>query len=196
VLGVVAGTDGFGEAGGAVGLEAGEEDGGFDLGAGDGGIEVDGMERGAVNSDRGVALDEVDPCAHQAERLADALHGAVGEGVVADEGEGVRMWGDEAGEHAHGGSRVAAIEGCRGLLEFAGGAGYLDGLVFFVDDGCAEGFHACQGGAGVGTGREVGEAGGALREASQHGVTVRDGFVAREGKRALQSAGGADCPRA
>ena len=45
VLGVVAGEDGFGEAGGAFGLQAGEEDGGLDLGGGDGGGEVDGAEQ-------------------------------------------------------------------------------------------------------------------------------------------------------
>ena len=102
VLGVVAGADGFGEAGGAVGLQAGEEDCGFDLCAGDGSVEVDGVKGAAVDGDGGVAVDEVDAGAHLAEGFADALHGAEGEGVVADEGEGVRVRGDEAGEHAHG----------------------------------------------------------------------------------------------
>ncbi|MCU1253267.1 MAG: hypothetical protein JWQ49_6296 [Edaphobacter sp.] len=109
MLGVVAGADGFGETGGAVGLEAGEEDCGFDLGAGYGGVEVDGVERAAVDCDGGVAVDEIDLCAHLHEGFADALHGAKGEGVVADEGEGVRVRGDEAGEHAHGGAGVAAV---------------------------------------------------------------------------------------
>jgi len=148
---VVARADGFGEARCAVGLEAGEEDGGFDLSAGDGGVEIDGLKRGAVNGDGRVAFDEVDFCAHQAQRFADALHGAVGEGVVADEGEGVRMGGDEAGEHAHGRAGVATVERRGGLLKFAGGAGYLDGLVFFLDDRCAEGLHAGERGVGIGT---------------------------------------------
>ena len=60
VLGVVAGADGLAEAGGAVGLQAGEEDGGLDLRAGDGRVEVDGGERAAVDGDGGVAVDEVD----------------------------------------------------------------------------------------------------------------------------------------
>ncbi len=114
---MVAGADGFGEAGGAFGLQAGEEDCGFDLCAGDGGVEVDGVERAAVDGDGGVAFDEVDACAHLHERLADALHGAEGEGVVADEGEGVRVRGDEAAEHAHGRAGVAAVEWCCGLDE-------------------------------------------------------------------------------
>jgi hypothetical protein len=99
---VVAGADGFGEAGGAVGLEAGEEDGGFDLCGWDGGVEVYGVEWAAVDGDGGVAFDEVHLRAHLHEGFADALHGAEGEGVVADEGEGVRVGSDETGEHAHG----------------------------------------------------------------------------------------------
>ncbi len=76
VLGVVAGADGFGEGGGALGLKAGEEDGGLDLGGGDRRVEVDGVQRAAVDGDGRVAVGEVDACAHLAERLADALHGA------------------------------------------------------------------------------------------------------------------------
>ncbi len=91
------------------GLEACEEDRGFDLCGGDGGVEVDGVERAAVDGDGSVAFDEIDVCAHLREGLADALHGAEGEGVVADHGEGVRVRRDEAGEHAHGGAGVAAV---------------------------------------------------------------------------------------
>ena len=184
VLGVVAGADGLGEAGGAVGLEAGEEDGGLDLRAGDGGVEVDGVERAADDGDRGVtalrsvAAGEVDLCAHGGERLADALHRTEGEGVVADEGEVVRMGGDEASQHAHGGAGVSAVERVLGLDEVAGGAGDFDGLVLLVRDGSAECGHAGEGGVGVCAGGEVREAGGAFGEAGEHGVTVRDGLVA------------------
>ena len=192
VFGVIAGADGFGEAGGAVSLEAGEEDRSFDLRAGDGGVEVDGAERAAVDGNGGVAFDEFDSRAHLAERLAYAFHRTEGEGVVADECEGVRVGGDQAGEHTHGRAGVAAVERRRGLLKFPGAAGDLDGLVFFVDDGRAERFHACEGGVGIGPGGKVGEAGGAFCNAGQHGVTVRDGFVAGQGNRALKGAGGAD----
>ncbi len=70
-----------------------------------------------------VAAGEVDLGAHLRERFADALHGASREGGVAGEDEGVRMRGDEAGEHAHGGAGVAAVEVVLGLLEVSGGAG-------------------------------------------------------------------------
>src|SRR5271163_4806699 len=115
VLGVVAGADGFGEAGGAVGLQTGEEDCGFYLRAWDGSVEVDGLEWAAVDGDGGVAFDKIDLRAHLAEGFADALHGAEGEGVVADESEGVRVRGDESGEHAHGGAGVATVQWAGGL---------------------------------------------------------------------------------
>ena len=190
---MVAGADGFGEAGGAFGLQAGEEDCGLDLGAGDGGVEVDGVERAAVDGDGGVAVAESRCFAPICvERFADALHGAAGEGVVADEGEGVGVRRDEAGEHAHGGAGVAAVERSGGLLECAGDAGDRDGLVRIVDDRGAEGLHAGEGGVRVGAGGEVGEARGAFGDAGEHGVAVGDGLVAGEGEGALQGAGGAD----
>ena len=192
VLGVVAGADRFAEGCNAACLQAGEEDGGFDLGAGDGGVEVDGVERAAVDGDGGVAFDEVHLCAHLAEGLADALHGAEGEGVVADEREGVGVGSDEAGEHTHGGAGVATVEWSGWLLEGAGDSGDVDGFVGVVDDFCAEGFHAGEGGVWVGTGGEVGEPGGAFGKAGQHGVAVGDGFVAGESEGALQVAGGAN----
>ena len=43
VLRVVAGADRLGETGGAFGLKACEEDGGFYLGGGDGSVEVDSL---------------------------------------------------------------------------------------------------------------------------------------------------------
>ncbi len=78
VLGVVAGADGFGEAGGTVGLQTGEEDCSFDLCAWDGSVEVDGLEWAAVDGYGCVAFDEIDARAHLTERFADALHGAEG----------------------------------------------------------------------------------------------------------------------
>jgi hypothetical protein len=192
VLGVVAGEDGFGEAGGAFGLQAGEEDGGFDLRGGDGRGEVDGAERAAVDGNGRVAFDEVEAAAHLGEGFADALHGAQGERVVADEGEGVRMRCDEASEHTHGGAGVAAVEWSGGLAEVASDAGNLDGTVGIADDSCAEGFHAGERGVWIGSGGEVGETRGAFGEAGEHGVTVRDGLVAWDGEGALEAASGTD----
>ena len=159
---------------------------------GNGGVEVDSGERRADDVNGGVAFGQGDLCAHGGEGFADALHGAKGEGVVANEGKLAAMLrGDEAGEHAHSRAGVAAVERGGGLLEGAGDAGDLNvGVV--VDDGGAQGSHAGKGGVGVGAGGEVGQARRALGEAGEHGVTVRDGFVTGEQERALERAGGVD----
>ena len=141
VLGVIAGADGLGEAGGAFGLQAGEEDCGFDLRAWDWGVEVDGVQRAAVDGDGSVAFDEIDACSHLHERFADALHGAEGEGVVTDEGKGVRVRRDETTQHTHRRAGVATVKWGGGLYEGSRGAGDGDGFVLVADDGCAEGFH-------------------------------------------------------
>ena len=178
LFGMVAGADGFGEAGSAVGLETGEEDGCLDLGGWDGRVEVDSMERaadyghGTMATNGTVAAGEVDLGAHLRERLANALHGTLGERVVANQGEGVRMRGDEAGQHSHGAAGVAAVERVLGLAKGSGGAGNLDGLVFFANDSCAECFHAAKRRVRIGAGGEVGEPGGAFGEAGKHGVAV------------------------
>ncbi len=129
---MVAGGDGFGEAGGALGLQACEKHGGLDLGARNGRVEIDGCERGAVDGDRGVAFGQFDLRAHLGQGFADAFHGAWGEGFVTDEGEGVGMRGDEAGEHPHGGTGVSAVERGAWLLELAGGADDFDVAVALV----------------------------------------------------------------
>ena len=192
VLGVVAGEDGFGEAGGAFGLQTGEEDGGLDLGGGDGCGEVDGAERSAVDGDGRVSIYQIKFRTHLAEGIADAIHRAEGEGGVSDEGEGVGVGGDEAGQHAHGRAGVAAVEGRGGLTEGPGDAGDLDGVVWVAEDARAERFHAGERGVGVGAGGEVGQARCAFSEAGEHGVAMRDGLVAGDGERAFEGAGGAD----
>ena len=195
VLGVVAGADGFGEAGGAFGLQSGEEDCGLDLGRWDGRGEVDGVERTAVDSDGRMSIHQIDLRSHFAERFADALHWTEGKGVVADEGEGVRMGGDEAREHAHGRAGVAAIERDGRLAEGSGYSGDFDDCRWActcLDDRCAKGFHAGERRVRVGSGGEVREPRRAFRQPGQHGVAVRDGLVAGDGERTLQRAGGAD----
>ena len=95
---------------GAGGLQAGEQNAGFDLRAGDGRGVVDGVERSAVDGERRVAVGEGEARAHGFERLANALHGAARERGVADEGEAALLRREQAGDHAHGGAGVAAVE--------------------------------------------------------------------------------------
>ena len=49
----------------------------------------------------------------------------------------MRMGGDEAREHPHGGAGVTAIERAGRLTEVAGDSGDLDGAVVALDDGRA-----------------------------------------------------------
>ena len=131
-----------------------------------------------VDGDGGVAVSQGDARAHGGERLADALHGAAREGRVADEGEGVRVGREQAGEHSHGAAGVAAVQIFLRVVPLPGGAGDFDERGG-VGDGGAEGLDAGEGGGAVGAGGEVGEAGGAAGEAGEQGVAVRDGLVAR-----------------
>lgn len=81
-LGVVAGFCGLCDGGFALGEEAGEEDGAFDLGGGDGHFVGDGLEFGAVDEEWGAAgffAFGFDVCAHLGEWDGDAAHGAGGE---------------------------------------------------------------------------------------------------------------------
>ena len=109
-LAVVAGAHGFAHGGGSGGLQAGQQDAGLDLGAGHGRGVVDGLERAAFDGERRVAVGEREARAHGFQRLADALHGAAGERGVADEGEAALLRRQQAGDHAHGGAGVAAVE--------------------------------------------------------------------------------------
>jgi len=96
---VVAGAEGFTHDCGSGGLETGEEDAGFYLGAGDGRGVVDGLELAAMDREGCVAVGEGEARAHGFEGLSDALHGTAGERCVADEGEAALLGREQAGEH-------------------------------------------------------------------------------------------------
>ena len=189
---VVAGADGFADDCGALGLQAGEQNAGLDLGAGNGRGEVDGVERSAFDGDGRVAVGEGEVRAHFAERLANALHGAAGERCIADEGEGALLRREQAGDHAHRGAGVAAIERMIGWSDAATDAVDFNAAVIELADFCAEGLHAGEGGGAVGAGGEVGEARGALSKCAEQGVAMADGFVAGQAQGAEDVARGAD----
>jgi hypothetical protein len=197
VLGVVAGADGFGEAGGAGGLQAGEEDGGLDLGGGDGGGEVDGLERAAVDGDgawpstrsifapiwlSGLRMRSM---GRRVREWSPMRVKVCGWGAMRP--ESMRMVEPELPQSsgAVGWRKAPAVPvtSMTAVRAVAGGG-----------DGCAEGGHAGERGVRVGAGGEVGEARGAFGEAGEHGVAVGDGLVAGDGEGALQGAGGTDDP--
>ena len=55
-----------------------------------------------------------------------------------------------------------------------------------MNDGCAEGLHAGERRVGIGSSGEIGEMRSTFGDAGEHGVAVRDGFVARKSDGALQ----------
>ena len=141
VLGVIAAADGFGEGGCALGLEAGEEDGGLDLSRGDGTGEVGCPKVAAYDGNGGVAVFKGNARAHAGEWFTNALHRAQGQGVVADKRESAGVRGNQAREHTHGGAGVAAVQRSCGLMKCSARAGNFY-VRFFVFDCGAEGRHA------------------------------------------------------
>jgi hypothetical protein len=188
---VVAGGDDLGETRRPGSLQAGEEDGGLDLCGWSRRVEVDGVERAAVDRHRGVTFSEVDSSAHLGERLADTLHWADGERVVADKGEGVGVRCDQAGEHAHGRAGVAAVKRFGRLTEVPCGADHFD-VPFMLGDGCTECRHAGERTVRVGSGGEVRQTAGTLGNAGEERIPVRDGLVAGQHDGALERLGRAD----
>ena len=124
---VVAGADGFAHRGGAGGLQAGEQDAGLDLGAGNGRGVVDGagaappsMVMGAWPS---VSVRRA-PMASSGLRMRSM-------GRRESEASPIRvkralLRREQAGDHAHGRAGVAAVERLAGRSDAAADAGDLD----------------------------------------------------------------------
>ncbi len=189
---MVAGAQGFAHGSCPVGLQAGQQDAGFDLGAGDGRGVVDGVEGLAFDGDGRVAVGESEARTHFPEWFADALHGAARERRVADEGEAALLRREQAGDHAHRGAGVSAVERMTGGNDAAGDAIDFDAAVIEVPDSCAEGLHAGESRCTVGAGGEVGEARCAFGECAEHRVAMADGLVAGQAQGAEDVARGAD----
>ena len=68
----------------------------------------------ALDVDGGVAFGERELRAHGFKGLANALHGTAGKGCVANQREAALLRREQAGDHAHGGAGVAAVEGVVG----------------------------------------------------------------------------------
>ena len=99
---------------------------------------------------------------------------------------------EQAGDHAHGGTGVAAIERMVDGSDATANAVDLDAAVVEFADARAEDLHAGEGGGAVGSCGEVGEARSAFSKCAEHGVAMADGFVAGEAKGAEDVTRGAD----
>ncbi len=145
-----------------------------------------------MNGQRGVAFRQREPCAHQLQWLANALHGAAGERGVTYQGEFALLRRQEARYHAHGRSGVAAVKGMSARGYATGNACDIYGFSADPIDLGAQGFHARQRRGTVCARGEVGEARGSFRKSSEHRVAMADGLVPRQAKASIYVAGRAD----
>ena len=199
VLGVVAGGDGLVDPGAAAGVEAGEEEGGLDLGRGDLEAVLDGQGvAGALDGERqAAALAGGEAGAGLGERDGDPAHGAAAQaGVAGHDGED-RVGGQQAGEQAGGGAGIAHVEDVAGLGEGAdAAAGDAPGRAVAGDVG-AEGAHGGGGAEHVLALEEAVDRGLADGEAGEHQGAMADRLVAGDADAAGQGRwGGADVERA
>lgn len=139
-----------------------------------------------------MAIPEGDVRAHFGEGFADSLHGSAGERGIAGECETTLLRGEQAGDHAHRGAGVAAVEGVIGWGNASADAIDFYAAVVELADPRAEGLHARESRRAVSAGGEVGEARGAFSECAEHGIAMADGLVAGEAQGAEDVARGAD----
>ncbi len=192
-LGVIARGGGFGDERFAFGEEAGEENGGFHLGAGHGHFVLNAMEMAAADFERGeIAFASLNLRAHLKEWGNDSLHGTLLERGIAGNSGGEVLAGEDAGEETDGGAGVFGVEGAPTTFQAAqAAAGDLDGGAFDFYFR-AQGFHAAEGAVAIAGGGEMAEFAGAIGECGEHSVAMRDGFVAGKFQAAGEGAGGMD----
>ena len=101
-LAVIAGAHGFADGCGSLGLQAGEQNAGLHLRAGNRSGVVDGRQFPAFDGERRVAISKREACSHPLQRLANALHGPARKRCVADKRKAAALRRKQAGDHAHG----------------------------------------------------------------------------------------------
>jgi len=195
-LGVVAGRMRLDHLGHAFGIEPGEQQRRLHLRARHRQFVADAVQApAAVDDERRQAVPRVDACAHAGERLGDAAHRPARERGIADERAVEALPGEQAGEQAHAGAGVAAIERLRTAAQAIQTHAVHDALAVARRlDPHAELRHDGRGGAGVLAFQETADARGALRDRSQHQRAVRDRLVARHRELAAQGSAGAAAP--
>ena len=187
---MVAGGGGLAQDGGAVGAQGGEDDGGLDLGAGDGDVELGAVEMAGGEGQGGVGAvgAAVDAGAEGAQGAHDAVHGAGAQGGVAGEDGVERPPGQQAGGEAHGGAAVGAVEDVGGFAEAVEADACDAQFVRVHGDFSAESSDEGGAGAGVGAKAGVAQAGLAVGLGAEEQAAVSDGLVAGDPKLAAQAA--------
>ena len=140
-----------------------------------------------------MAVGRLDPRAHPAERLGDALHRARRERLVADELEAPALAGEDPREQPHQRARVPAVDR-RVRLAQAAQADAVDGerVDVLLDDLGAERAHRRDGRLGVRGATEAGDLGRAVADRADHDRAMRDRLVPRDGHVPFQGRHGLD----
>ena len=163
-----------------------QQQGAFDLRAGDFGIHFAADKAGRRDAHGRMAFAGLDLGAQPPQRLRHALHRAPGEGLVAAQGDVCPAAGRQPHQQAHGGAAVAAV--AVGSVRLQSSA-HAD-LALADGDVGAQGAHAGGGGEAVFAEQGVGDVRLALGDAVEHDGAVGDRFIAGDGKTALKRAAG------
>jgi len=190
-FGMIARLGGFRDLRFTAGVEAGEQDSGLHLSAGHGHLVVNAVKMAAANLERRkIAVARLNFRAHLEERGYDALHGALLKRGIAGNPGGEILPAEDSGEQADGGAGIFRVEGAPRAFQAAeAAAGDFDGatLHFHIR---AERLHAAERAVTIARGGKVAEFAGAFGKSGEHGVAMRNGFVAGKFEGAGEGLGG------
>ena len=191
---MVAGRDGFDHRRFAFGEQTGQQHARLDLGRQHGQPIGDASQRAAApDVDRRMAVGKRQVGAHLAQRRGDAFHGAAAERGVAHQRTVEGLSGQDAGQQAHRGTRVAAVERAIRCLQVLQSTAFddQDAVLVFVD-GHAELAQARERRLRIGGRRVVHQTRGAVGQGGQQGRPVGDGLVRGQLDDAQQASGWQD----
>ena len=123
-FGVIPRRHRFRQAGAALGLEPGEQEGGFDLRACDRCPVGDSPQGGSVDPDRRVAGIGLDACAHLPQGDGNPLHGPLRQRGIPDQRGGERAGRQQAAQQPHGRTGIPKIQRCFRSRQAVGAAAF------------------------------------------------------------------------
>jgi len=138
---------------------------------------------------RELAVARLDASAHLRERLHHSLHRPAGERFVAENARGERLSRENSRQHADGRTGVPRVEIAGRRAQSVEPFAMDDELRARALHFDSQGAHAPEGRVAIRPGGIVGDAGVALGNRADQGVTVRDGLVAGQRKTARNDLG-------
>ena len=192
-LGVVTGRRRLGHRGAASGVQASQQQAGFNLGtghrhvvghAGQALTTFDGQRRTTFRTG-------LDDRTHFTQRLGHAIHRAFGQRSITGQRGVERLRSQQAGEQAHGGAGVTHVQRAGRRFQ-AMQADAMDGHAAVVRafDDHAHVAECLQRGQGIFAFEEAFDLGSAFSQRAQHDRTVRNGFVTGDADTSGQAATG------